>query len=264
VNPFPIDAYAYANRLHAAHPAEKMLFTGVVTAITLASGSPLVAALALLLVLVAVTWLAGIGLAAFWRFVRVPLGFILVGAITMTVSVVGEGEALMQVAAGAWRIGVTPAALQRSVSVLSVSLACVSATLFLALTTPLVDVAAQLRRWRVPALAIDLMLLTYRFIFVLVETAQAMHLAQEARLGYSSPGRSLSSAGALVSFLLGRALARADALFNSLTARGYAGELTVLEEEFVWSPRHASLIAAATFMLVAAAVAARVWGVWGT
>ena len=54
------------------------------------------------------------------------------------------------------------------------------------------------------------MTLIYRFIFVLLETAQAMRLAQEARLGYSSWGRWLRSVGMLASNLFLRANTRAD------------------------------------------------------
>ena len=105
----------------------------------------------------------------------------------------------------------TAASLTEAVRVFSVSLACVAATLALALTTPMVDLTEQLRRWHVPALFVELMTLVYRFIFVLLETMQAMRIAQEARLGYSSVQRWLRSAGMLASNLYLRANVRASA-----------------------------------------------------
>ena len=60
MNPFPIDAYAYANRLRWAHPAEKIIFAGLTVAICLVSRSPFVCLLALVLVTLEVTVLAGI------------------------------------------------------------------------------------------------------------------------------------------------------------------------------------------------------------
>ena len=104
MNPFPIDAYAYANRLRWAHPAEKMVFAGVTVAICLVSGSPLVCLLALLLAALEVTVLAGISLCAFWYFIRLPIGFIFIGVMTMAViGVPPEGQgALLAFPVGPW------------------------------------------------------------------------------------------------------------------------------------------------------------------
>jgi cobalt/nickel transport system permease protein len=256
MNPFPIDAYAYANRLRFAHPAEKILFAGVVIVICLASGSPLVCLPALGLVTLAVTRVAGIPLRAFWYFVRLPFGFLVVSVLTIAiVAVPGEG-ALVALPIGPWRIGVTAGGLAQAGRVFAVSFACVAASLFLALTTPMVDIADQLRRWKVPALFVELMTLVYRFIFVLIETAQAMHIAQEARLGYGTAGRSLRSVGMLASNLYLRANARASALFTALTARGYTGDLNVLRDEPSWSVRNLVLIGVAGALLAALAALA--------
>src|SRR5688572_9436465 len=104
------------------------------------------------------------------------------------------------------------------------------------------------------------MTLVYRFIFVLIETAQAMHVAQEARLGYSTAGRSLKSVGMLVSNLYLRSNARASVLFTALTARGYTGDLRVLRDEPVWSRRTLLLIGGAERFLVGVAVTVRAMG----
>ena len=262
MNPFPIDAYAYANRLRRTHPAEKILFALLTIGVVLVASSPVVSAVAFLLAALAATLLAGIGLKAYWYFVRLPLGFIMVSVLTMAITTVpadGAG-ALVSLPVGPWRLGVLPESLAQVARVFSVSFASVGATIFLALTTPMVDICDQLRRWKVPALFVELMTLVYRFIFVLIETAQAMHVAQEARLGYSTAGRSLKSVGMLVSNLYLRSNARASALFTALTARGYTGDLTVLREEPVWSRRNLLLIGGAELLLVAVAVTARAMG----
>ena len=45
------------------------------------------------------------------------------------------------------------------------------------------DILEVLRKMRLPALLIELMMLIYRFIFLLLETASAIMTAQESRLG---------------------------------------------------------------------------------
>jgi cobalt/nickel transport system permease protein len=262
VNPFPIDAYAYANRLRWTHPAEKIIFAAITIVICLVSRSPLVCLVGLLWATLEVTLLAGIPLGAFWYFIRVPVGFIFTGVLTLAVIGVPAGapEALVALPVGPWEIGITAASLAQAGQVFLISFASVGITLGLALTTPMVDLTEQLRRWHVPQLFVELMTLIYRFIFVLLETAQAMRIAQEARLGYSTWGRWLRSVGMLASNLFLRANTRATNLFTALSARGYTGELRVLQAEPVWSRRNLALIAAADGLLLVLAVGLKLGG----
>ena len=257
MHPFPIDMYAYHNRLRDAHPAEKMLFAGLTMLVCLIASSPLVALLALAFVTVAVVRVAGIPLRAFWFFVRLPTGFILLGVLTLAITSVDPAnpETLVALPVGPWHVGVMESSLARAVQVTSVSFACVASMLALALTTPMVDITDQLRKWRVPQLFIELMVLMYRFIFVFIETAQAMYIAQNARLGYSNWRRSLHSVGMLAANLYLRSQTRAAALFTALTARGYTGELRVLTAQPVWSRRNLALIAGVESVLLLATVA---------
>lgn len=267
MHPFPIDAFAYSNRLRAVHPGEKLLFTGATVAVCLLSRAPLAAVLALLMVTLAATAGAGLKPRVWWYFLRVPAGFALVGVATIAVGLVPpeNASAALAVPVGPWRIGVTAASLAEAGRVLAVSLASVAGALFLALTTPVVDLTDQLRRWGVPGLAVELMTLVYRFVFVLVETAADMYVAQDARLGYSSWRRALRSAGILVSNLYLRSQAHAGAIFTALEARGYTGELRVLAVRARWSARRLVLIGAAEFVLLLAALAPRLpaLAVWG-
>ena len=181
MHPFPIDLYAYHNRLRTTHPAEKILFAGLTILICLVASSPVVALLALAFVTVAVVGVAGIPLRAFWYFVRLPASFIVLGVLTLAVMSVDPADAgtLFALPVGPWHLGATWSGLERAAQVASVSFACVASMLSLALTTPMVDITDQLRKWRVPQLFIELMVLMYRFIFVFIETAQAMYIAQK-------------------------------------------------------------------------------------
>lgn len=262
MNPFPIDAYAYSNRLRWTHPGEKIIFAGVIITVCLISGAAPVCLLGLLLATLAVTVRAGIALSAFWYFVRLPVGFIVMGIATVAIIVVPQDApgTLVAVQVGPWHLGMTTDSFAAAGRIFGVSIACVSSTLFLALTTPMVDLADQLLRWRVPVLFVELMTLVYRFIFVLLETAQAMHIAQESRLGYSTWGRTLRSVGMLASNLYIRANTRAEALFTALSARGYTGELRVLRETPHWSATNLRQIAAAGTLLLIVAVGVHVAG----
>ncbi|MBI3971135.1 MAG: cobalt ECF transporter T component CbiQ [Chloroflexi bacterium] len=263
MHPFPIDAYAYANRLRSVHPGEKIAFAGATAAVCLISGSPVVALLAFAIVTLAVTRGAGISLSRWWYFVRIPAAFIVIGVATIAVAAVAPGDAtaLFSFGTETWRIGVTSTSLAQAAHTATVSLASVAATLFLALTTPVVDLTDQLKRWGVPVLFVELMVLVYRFVFVLLDTAVAMYTAQDARLGYSTRRRAVRSLALLASNLYLRAQSQAGAVFTALSARGYTGDLHVLADHPVRSARNALTIAAVELLLVVVAAGVRLSGI---
>jgi cobalt/nickel transport system permease protein len=100
-----------------------------------------------------------------------------------------------------------------------------SAMLFLTMTTPahrLLSAAAWLKA---PRGLVELSLITYRYVFVLIEDAVTVYHAQKIRLCYAAgPLRSLQSLGTLTGTVLLRAYAQAEATGASMALRGYTGE----------------------------------------
>lgn len=222
---YQIDRHAHTNRWRHRHPVEKL---------TLALGMLLLSLLlppypgALLIfsaMTVATVGGAGIPLGAYLRLLLAPAGFALAGAATMVVSLtIGPGTG--------WHFTLSPLGITMASRLLLRSLAAVSCLYCLALTTPVVDLLPVLRRWRVPEIVIDLMLLIYRFLFVLTATVQAMRVAQAARLGYGSLRQTRRSLSLLAAALFGQVLGRARRLETGLAARGYDGRLLVLSMEY--------------------------------
>ena len=103
-----------------------------------------------------------------------------------------------------------------------------------ALTTPLVDMLELFRRWRVPVILVDIMVVVYRFIFVLLESLDRMYMAQDSRLGYNTSYlRAMNSAALLGSRLFIEAFQRSRRLQIALEARGYdGGDLQVLPSSY--------------------------------
>lgn len=102
---------------------------------------------------------------------------------------------------------------------------------FISLTTPMIDVISVLAKLKVPSFLIELISLVYRFIFIILETSEMMFISQNSRLGYRDIKTSYKSLGALASTLFIRSFKRANDLYTALEARGYNGELKVLEEQ---------------------------------
>jgi cobalt/nickel transport system permease protein len=154
----------------------------------------------------------------FGRAVRLPLAFIAVGAVTAVVQVDGGG------------LGWAPEAAVRAGSLVGHALAGSAAVLLLATTTPMSDLLPALRRLRVPAAVVEVASVTYRLVFVLLESLRTIREAQTARMGYSSVRRSYRSSGALAAAVLTRSFDRARRLQAGLAGRGMETGLRVLPE----------------------------------
>lgn len=159
---------------------------------------------------------AGIPPGDWLRLNAVPLGFVLTGAVALLLEVDGNG---VRLAADHGR---------RAAGVVLRAGAACSALLLLAATTPTPDLVRGLRRLGLSPEIAEIMLLTWRFVFLLLDQAAAIRTAQEARLGWFGPRRRMRSLGLLIAQLLPRALDRARRLETGLAARGFDGSLPML------------------------------------
>lgn len=161
------------------------------------------------------------------RALRAPFLFIVVGALSVAVTVQGPPS---------WSVAVTGDSLAAAAQVVGRASAGTLAVLLLALTTPMTDLLAGLRRARVPDACVEVASLVYRLLFILLETTTAVRRSQSARLGYSSARRSLQSAGGLTASVLIHAWDRARRLEQGLAGRGYDGVLPTLATRAPSSP----------------------------
>ena len=141
-----------------------------------------------------------------------------------------------------------------------VSLAAVSCLYFLTLTTPTLDMLGLLKKIRCPWIVIELMVLIYRFIFVLLDIAFAITTAQNCRLGNRNVRTGLRSMGQMLARVLILAMHKTTVLFDAMEARCYDGKMQVL---FIGAPvRAGEVVAVALFLslLLGAGIFTRVYG----
>lgn len=232
-----IENYAYSNRWRIINPCDKMIFAFATMLLCLFSTQAIPSLIVLLSMVFLTTVQAGVPGKYYFKLFSVPAGFILIGAITVSLSVTTNLTNLAWfISIGSYYIGITPGGLSQAILLLARSAGAASCLFFLTLTTPLDDITCQLERWKVPYLIIEMMTLIYRFIFVFWEQATTIHIAQAARLGHVDLKTSLRSAGYLVSSLFINAVDRSHSLYNALVARGYSDSLRVLEDEHKPTP----------------------------
>ncbi|OAN44557.1 cobalt ECF transporter T component CbiQ [Chloroflexus islandicus] len=252
-----IDQYAFANRLRAVDPLQKTALAGLTILLCLALDRPLVGWLALGWMMAVTVWYAQVPLRVAGAVIGAESAFLALSVIGIAISVGNEppATALWAIPFGPLWLSATGGSLQTALHVLSRALGSAAALNFLILTTPLIDLIELLRRLRAPALLIELMALSYRALFVLLDTLDQMVTAQTARLGYASWRATLRSSALLGSRLFIVAYQRSQALEVALTARGFAGELRVLPLSYTVD-RQLWLIGV---MIAASLVAARWW-----
>ncbi|MBT9131967.1 MAG: Energy-coupling factor transporter transmembrane protein EcfT [Syntrophomonadaceae bacterium] len=94
------------------------------------------------------------------------------------------------------------------------------------------DVAIKaLGKLKVPNKLVQMLIFTYRYIFVFIEEVQRMFRALTSR-GFTGGmnGRTLRATGRLIGMLLVRTLERAERVYNAMVSRGYEGNLGTLVE----------------------------------
>lgn len=100
---------------------------------------------------------------------------------------------------------------------------CLMASFLLMATTSIEDICAALRSIHCPKLLTSLLLLTYRYISVLLEEVAIMTEAYHLRAPKQN-GIQFSAWGSFVGQLLLRSMDRATALYESMELRGFCGE----------------------------------------
>ncbi len=182
-----------------------------------------------------------VGVIRLARIIWMPALSILIGVATVAVSVSFDAGL---------RLEVTPAGLSMAGGLAVRAFAATLAMLTLACSTPMIDLLSALRRVRLPEPLIEVSALVYRLTFGLLETAGAIHAAQEARLGYVNRRTAVRSASLAASVLFVRSWERARRLEDGLAGRGYTDSLRTLEPRRLRSNR---FLAAALITVTAVA-----------
>lgn len=150
------------------------------------------------------SWLLGLPLRVIAVRMTAPL---LVVAVLVTVRILFEGEA----------------AIRPGIVLATRVVGAAAVLVLLGSTLPVHRLAAAVRWLQVPVLFIELLLLMYRFVFVLLDRAQSGLDAQRLRLGWRDRRRALASAGQLSGLVLVRAVDQAARTAEAMRLRGGAG-----------------------------------------
>ena len=103
--------------------------------------------------------------------------------------------------------------------------------MLLVLCTPWNRLLKALRFFRIPAIAVVMLEMTYRYLFLFMRTAQDMIESRQSRLiGRFEPAEQRRLAGASVGVLLDKSLLLSGDVYSAMQARGFRGEVRILDD----------------------------------
>lgn len=146
-----------------------------------------------------------------------------------------EGSPVVNVPVGWWRLSITDVGLLRFAGVMAKAWLSLLISATLALVTPFWEIVKAMQGLGVPHVLTAIILLMYRYLAVLVDEAQRLMRAREAR---SAELEGLKSRGSLrwrmevtarmIGTLFLRTYERSERIYQAMLARGFNGEVRTL------------------------------------
>ena len=223
------DRAALASRLSRVNPSLKLWTALVLTVLCIEARSYFVGVFLAAAALVIVVFAGGLRLRDYVYFMALPVSFLMISALALLFEITaqyagGFGFPLF----GFW-LCVTPEAQIRATHVIARALGAVSCLYMLSLTTPMSVLIGAIRLTRCPEVFIELMYLTYRYMFTLITMYHTMRDAAKSRLGYVDYRTSLRTTGNLYTNLLGRSYRYANMNFDAMESRCFDTGIRFLE-----------------------------------
>lgn len=163
-------------------------------------------------------------------FRQVWLGVLLFSAVIVLPALfIVPGEAIAHVPAVGWPI--TLQGLRSAAFVIGRAETAATLSLLLVLTTPWPHVLKALSSLGVPAAIVAILGMTYRYIFVLMQSALQMAEARQSRLMAPLDGRARRRLTmTMIGMLLSKTLVLGTEVHAAMIARGYRGEVRLLDD----------------------------------
>jgi len=231
-----IDKYAYFNRLKQIHPVEKVSLALSLLFFSLAVKDPFVSIATFSVMSGFIILGAKIPITYYIKLLLLPSLFLVSGIIPVLISVASYEAAipnqLWSVSIGDWKFFINQHNATKAVQLFFSAFSSISCLYFLILTTPVYDILQILRKLKLPGLLIEVMEITYRFIFVLLETASQINQTQNSRLGYRTGKLWLNSISLLISALFIAVIKRSKELTSALESRAYKNEIHYAGDDY--------------------------------
>lgn len=222
-----IDKYAYTNKLAEFNPMLKVIIVVISLLIATIISNNYINAFIFISMVLITTLVAGIPFKNYIKILAIPMSFLLISTITILLSISSKDLYIYSINIGSKYIGITDESILQSLNTTIRVFASLSLTFFLSLTTSLNKLIIVFNKMKFPTIIVELLVLIYRFIFIFLEEAQNIRMAQEVRFGYNNFRNSYKSIALLIKSLFVKVLIRYKDMVNSLDSKLYNGEFKV-------------------------------------
>jgi cobalt/nickel transport system permease protein len=234
-----LDALAYGNRLRDLPPVQKLCFALVMLIVTMLVHWPVHIAIGLWMMLWTV-WYARIPMKFYSGLLLGVMSFLIVSLPAIIVNFTNGNLPLdVVVSWPLWggRLYIGNEGVRQAIGIFLRSLASTTALFFIILTVPFAELAAVLEQTKIPVILTEILLLCYRFIFLLAEVAQRISISQQSRGGYCTRRLAMNSVSLLIRQLIQRTAMRYQQVALGIKARGFNQEFRFWQSapyQFSW------------------------------
>lgn len=222
-----IDKYAYTNRLTNLNPMVKFFFAIGSLFIAIVLNNIYINFFIFITMFILTTIIAKIPIRDCFKLYIVPIIFLIFSIIPILISISKNNDFLYFINFGKYYFGIDKKTINISIATFLRAIACISSTYFLALTTPVNQLIKILKKLKVPNSIIELIILTYRFIFIFLEESKEIYMAQEMKYGYYGKKNSIKSFGLLIRTLFMRVFLGYKDMVIALESKLYDGEFKI-------------------------------------
>ena len=171
--------------------------------------------------------LGGVPLRRYLRLLTLPGAFLLLGALALAVDLGPAQGAVLALPVPGGVLSVTAESQRRAVLTTLRAFGGVSWLYALVLTTSMGQILDLFRRLKLSKTLVELMFLTYRYLFLLWGLMEVMTQAARCRLGWRDLSAGVRTSGAVAAVLLGRSLGQARRSLAAMEARCWRGDVSL-------------------------------------
>lgn len=225
-----VDKLCYGSKLRYVNPYEKFAFAMLTLIFCIVSRSIVMGIFVMGVNALLTIKKGGISGNRYFKLMTIPLAFLVLSTVAIIVNWSREPLDAFALQIGEHYITGSCEDAVMALRLIVTALAAVSCLYFLSLNTTMTDILAVFRSLKCPVLISELMLMIYRFIFVLLDSAYYISSSQHARLGYKDYKTSLKSFAGMVQAVFIQSMKRSRVLYDAMEARCYDGRVNVLNE----------------------------------
>lgn len=223
-----IDKCAYTNSLKNFNPVYKLVISFIVLMVSIITNNINLHLIIMSIVSIIIIFWAKVDIKLYIKCLKIPIYFLFIGTILNLISISFENIGfLLNIKIFGIYIGSTEFSIDNSIHILLRALSCIISIYFLILTTPFNQLIIILKKMYIPDVLIELMILTYRFIFLFLDEIKDIYKSQQLKFGYNNLKNSYNSTSLLIKVLFFRMIKKYEEMSVTLDIKLYDGKFHI-------------------------------------